>query len=152
MHRLWQLFSLTCTVSDVFFLWLAPSLTSFLKKVAKSSFFFNAHWEIWPKNCSKTRKFRKFEQNIGQISYCAYQNFENLTFFPVTFRHDGVHLWFYQEKTKIDKIRLFSRVFEQKMIKIPKIGPNLTHLFAKLTKTYGFTQEKKRELTKLGFF
>ena len=38
------------------------------------------------------------------------------------------------------------------MIKIPKIGPNLTQLFAKLTKTYGFTQEKKRELTKLGVF
>ena len=50
-----------------------------------------------PKNCSKTRKF---EQNIGQISHCAFKNSENWTFFSLPFRHEGLHLRLYQEKTK----------------------------------------------------
>ena len=51
---------------------------------------------------------------------------------------------------RIDKIRLFLGVFEQKFVKctivrtkFPKIRPNLTQLFATLTKTQGFTKKKK---------
>ena len=54
-----------------------------------------------------------------------------------------------KKKTRIDKIRLFLGVFEQKFVKctivrtkIPKIRPNLTHFFATLTKTHGFTKKK----------
>merc|ERR1712026_465946 len=61
-----------------------------------------------------------------------------------------------EKKMRIDKIRLFLGVFEQKIVKctivrtkIPKIRPNLTHFFATLTKTYGFTQEKKMRIDKI---
>ena len=54
-----------------------------------------------------------------------------------------------EKKTRIDKISLFLGVFEQKFVKcttvrtkIPKIRPNLTHFFATLTKTHGFTKKK----------
>ena len=60
---------------------------------------------------------------------------------------------------RIDKIRLFLGVFEQKFVKcttvrtkITKIRPNLTHFFATLTKTYGFTQEKKMRIDKIRLF
>ena len=59
--------------------------------------FKNPQWEIFQKNCSKTRIF---EQNIGQISHCAYQNSKNWTFFPLPFRHEGLNLRFYQKKKK----------------------------------------------------
>ena len=35
------------------------------------------------------------------------------------------------------------------MIKIPKIGPNLTQLFATLTKTQGFTKKKEKAFGKM---
>ena len=61
-----------------------------------------------------------------------------------------------EKKRELRKIRLFLGVFEQKGVKrttvrtkILKIRPNLTHFFATLTKTYGFTQEKKRGIDKI---
>ena len=60
-----------------------------------------------------------------------------------------------EKKMRIDKIRLFLGVFEQKFVKftivrtkITKIGPNLTQLFATLTKTQGFTKKKKKAFGK----
>ena len=57
---------------------------------------------------------------------------------------------------RIDKIRLFLGVFEQKFVKcttvrtkITKIRPNLTQLFATLTITQGFTTKKEKAFGKM---
>ena len=105
------------------FLDVAQYRGEFSQKSGKIKLFFNAHWEIWPKNCSKTRKFRKFEQNLGQISHCAYQKPENWTFFSLPFRHDGLHLRFSKKKKKGTILAKFSHrtvPWEIFLQKVPK--------------------------------
>ena len=110
LHRLWRLFSLTCTVSDVF-----------SQKSGKISVFFNAHWQIWPKNCSKTQKFRKFEQNLGQICQCANENSKNWTFFSLPFRNANENLGFTKKKQKLIRLGFFQEFLNRKWSKFRKL-------------------------------
>jgi len=170
LNRLWQLFFLIYTVSErVFFsktCFFEPFFSvPFCKDGLKLGFSkkkkvqFQAFLDV-AQFSQKSGKIKLFFQcTLGDLTQKLFKNVKipkiwtkfrsNLLLCVPKFRKFDL---FSSTSTKIDKIRLFSRVFEQKMIKIPKIGPNLTQLFAKLTKTYGFTQEKKRKLTKLGFF
>ena len=119
--------------------------------MAKSSVFFNAHWQIWPKNCSKTQKFRKFEPNLAQNSQIwkfSQKSGKIKRFFQCTLAD------LTQKLFKNPKIRKFEQNLGQICQCANENSKNWTFFslaFRNANENLGFTK-KKQKLIRLGFF